>query len=348
MRTDLFEYELPSELVAPYPPLERDGARLCVLAESGPREGQVRELPGLLDPGDLVVLNETKVRPARIYGTRPRQGSQGGGQVELVFLRELGAGIWEALARANRPLRPGDQVSLEAAGLELFVERKGEHGTIVMRVSGDLDAALARFGEMPLPPYMGRAAEALDQTRYQTIFAKEMGSAAAPTAGLHVTQAMLDAFQARDVSVARLVLHVGLGTFRPVSVDDLDDHAMHQEWLRVTPELAEAVRKTKERGGRVVAIGTTVVRALESLADEKGRLEPGESSTQLLIQPGYRFRVVDALFTNFHMPKSTLMALVSALAGRERILDAYRWAIERRFRFLSYGDAMWIPRRMEP
>lgn len=308
----------------------------------------VRDFPALLEPEDLVVLNETKVRPARVYASRPKVGTQGGGRVELVFLRDLGDGRWEVLAGANRPLRPRDVLLLEDGALEIVVERRAEHGTIVIRASGDVEAALARIGEMPLPPYMGRAAEELDQTRYQTVYAKEVGSAAAPTAGLHMTEAMLDALWTRGVSVARLILHVGLGTFRPVSTDDLDDHPMHEEWLRATPELSEAVRRTRQRGGRVVAIGTTVVRALESLSNEAGEIEPGEITTKLLIQPGYRFRVVDALLTNFHMPKSTLLALVSALAGHEQIMNAYHWAIERRFRFLSYGDAMWIPERREP
>lgn len=346
MRTELFDYSLPEELIAPYPLPERDGARLCVLGPEEPSEARVRDLPRLVEPGDLLVLNETKVRPARVFCERPRSGSQGGGRVEVVFLRQLEAGQWEALARANRPLRPGDKLAIVEAGLELTVEKKGEQGTIFLRSTEDVEEALARHGQMPLPPYMRRAAEDLDRSRYQTVFAKEVGSAAAPTAGLHLTPELLSEIEAKGGRVARLVLHVGLGTFRPVSTDDLDDHAMHEEWIRVTAEVSEAVRRTREQGGRVVAIGTTVVRALESLADEQGQIAPGERATRLLIQPGYRFRVVDALLTNFHMPKSTLVALVSALGGRERVLAAYEWAIARKFRFLSYGDAMWIPGRM--
>lgn len=346
MRTELFDYSLPEELIAPYPLPERDGARLCVLGPKEPSEARVRDLPGFLEPGDLLVLNETKVRSARVFCERPRSGSQGGGRVEVVFLRELMPGQWEALARANRPLRPGDSLTIPEAALELTVEKKGEQGTIFLRSRGDVEQALLAHGHMPLPPYMRRQDEDLDRSRYQTVFATEVGSAAAPTAGLHLTPELLGEIEGRGVEVARLVLHVGLGTFRPVSTDDLDDHAMHEEWIRVTPEVSDAVRQTRERGGRVVAIGTTVVRALESLADETGRIAPGEGATRLLIQPGYRFRVVDALLTNFHMPKSTLLALVSALAGRQRVLGAYEWAIARRFRFLSYGDAMWIPGRM--
>ncbi len=346
MRTELFDYSLPEELIAPYPLPERDGARLCVLGPVEPSEARVRDLASFLEPGDLVVLNETKVRAARVFCERPRSGSQGGGRVEVVFLRQLSPGKWEALARANRPLRPEDKLTISEAGLELTVEKKGEQGTILFHSSGDVEQALSVYGQMPLPPYMRRAAEELDRSRYQTVFAKEVGSAAAPTAGLHLTPELLSEIESKGVQVSRLVLHVGLGTFRPVSTDDLDDHAMHEEWIRVTPEVSEAVRRTREQGGRVVAIGTTVVRALESLADDQGQIAPGERATRLLIQPGYQFRVVDALLTNFHMPKSTLLALVSALAGRERVLGAYEWAVARGFRFLSYGDAMWIPGRM--
>lgn len=317
---------------------------LSVRAE-GNEFGFVRELPTHLGPGDLVVLNRTRVRRARIFAQRPKnERGEGGGRVELLFLHPLGGERWAALGRAAGPLRPGDRLDFEGRGLEIL--GRNEEGNLEVRVPEDWEDVLDRVGQMPIPPYFRREADEADVERYQTVFATELGSAAAPTAGLHLTEAALTEVRRRGARVETVLLHVGIGTFRPVSVDDLDEHPMHEERYSVSPELARAVAETKARGGRVVAVGTTVVRALESAAVDVGRLHEGEGVTRLLIQPGHEFRVVDALLTNFHQPKSTLLALVAAFVGRDRVLDAYREAVGAGFRFLSYGDAMWIPRRL--
>jgi S-adenosylmethionine:tRNA ribosyltransferase-isomerase len=255
----------------------------------------------------------------------------------------LGEQRWAALGRASGPLRVDDR--LEADGVALRISAKDEEGGLSVEVFGELEAALERSGQMPIPPYFRREADDDDVERYQTVFAKELGSSAAPTAGLHLTEASLAELRRRAVDIGTLVLHVGIGTFRPVSVDDLNEHPMHEESYEISEELVEAVSATKARGGRVVAVGTTVVRALESSARDGGKLRAGAARTRLLIQPGFQFQVVDALLTNFHQPKSTLLALVSAFAGRERVLSAYRDAVAGGYRFLSYGDAMWLPRR---
>lgn len=352
MRTDLFDYELPEGLIADAPPEARDAGRMCVVLADEVRHGWVRDFPLELEPRDLLVLNETKVRAARLH-CRREASSPGaeGARVEFLFLEQLGraaegAERWSALGRANRPLRVGDRFS--CAGVMFEILARGDGGVVEVLVQGDLDALLAAHGELPIPPYMRRAADERDQSRYQTVFAKHLGSAAAPTAGLHVTPAMLERIGALGVRVARLTLHVGIGTFRPVVADDLDQHVMHSEAFEVSAELASAIAETRRSGGRVVAIGTTVVRALEAAADleQLGLVRAEQGRTSLLIQPGYRFRVVDALLTNFHMPKSTLLALVAAFVGHERVLAAYRAAVEARYRFLSYGDAMWIPVRL--
>lgn len=352
MRTELFDYELPEELIADHPPESRDGGRMCVVAPDGLRNGWVRELPSELSAGDLVVLNETKVRAARLHCSR--QAAPGGGpgaKVELLFLERLGPMLdgeerWSALGRANRPLRLQDRLVCAEAQLEIV--GRGEGGLLEVRVRGDVEALLAARGELPIPPYMRRTADVRDETRYQTVFAKHLGSAAAPTAGLHVTPEMLEQVRARGARVERLTLHVGIGTFRPVVADDLDEHVMHSEAFEISPELADAIAEVRRAGGRVVAVGTTVVRALEAAADPErpGLVRPQRGRTDLLIQPGYRFAVVDALLTNFHMPRSTLLALVAAFVGHERLLAAYRAAVAARYRFLSYGDAMWIPVRL--
>lgn len=362
MRTELFDYELPEALIAQRPPGERDAGRMLELGPDGVTHRMVRELPSRLEPGDLLVLNETRVRRARVVATRASRDENRslasdlgrlGGRVELLLLRLLGedaAGVqrWEALGRANRPLRVGDRL-VGPLGIELWVGARAEGGVVELRARGDLDAVLASHGQMPIPPYIERPSDEDDAVRYQTVFARELGSAAAPTAGLHLTEQMLGVIEARGVSTARVVLHVGVGTFRPVRADDLDEHPMHAEWISVSPELASRIAETRRRGGRVVAVGTTVVRALESARDpgRPGLVIPQSGETRLLIQPGYRFGVVDALLTNFHMPRSTLLALVSAFAGRARVLAAYREAVDQGYRFLSYGDAMWLPSRGE-
>jgi S-adenosylmethionine:tRNA ribosyltransferase-isomerase len=347
VRTELFDYQLPQELIATRPPELRDGGRLCVVERSGIRHAQVADLVDELRAGDLVVLNTTRVRRARLACTRPRVGASGGARVELLFLHQDSQGRWAALGKANRPLRVGDH--LEALGLTLFISAREEGGILWITTDGDIEAILAQAGTMPIPPYLERDADEADLGRYQTVFAEQLGSAAAPTAGLHLTTAMLQAMEERGVELAHVVLHVGLGTFRPVVVADLDDHPMHREWIEVDTRVVHQVDATRERGGRVVAIGTTAVRALEASWDSErpGRVKATEKSTDLLIQPGYEFRVVDALLTNFHQPRSTLLALVSAFVGLEATRAAYAQALEKRYRFLSYGDAMWIPARGE-
>ena len=344
MKTELFDYELPDELIAARPPEFRDGGRMCVLEQSAIRHGLVKDFPKELRANDLVVLNETRVRRARLNCRRPLEANGGGGaKVELLFLHPRGDDSWSALGKANRPLRVGDR--LESAHLKLTISGRELDGTLHVHVDGDLEAELLLEGTMPIPPYMNRTGDAEDVNRYQTVFATDLGSAAAPTAGLHLTTSVLESLPSLGVEVARLTLHVGVGTFRPVSAKDLDDHLMHSEEIEVGEELSRQVEEARQKNGRVIAIGTTAVRALESAADpaRPGHVRPTKISTNLLIQPGYEFQVTDALWTNFHQPRSTLMALVSAFIGLDRVKVAYKEAVAERYRFLSYGDAMWIP-----
>jgi S-adenosylmethionine:tRNA ribosyltransferase-isomerase len=359
VRTELFDYELPEELIAERPPAERDGARLLVLDAAGPLSAHVRDLVRHIPEGALVVLNQTRVRKARLFGRR--QGTLG--KVELLMLRATSGAtggtilegglakgeheVWEALGKATSPLREGARIEVGELVLEVTGRRDG--GLLVVRVlaGGPLESFLERHGHVPIPPYIRREDEAADIERYQTVFAEKLGSVAAPTAGLHLTDAALSALSARGVTFGRLTLHIGLGTFRPVAVDDLDQHPMHAEHIEISPELCANVEAARARGTKVVAIGTTVVRALASAAqdDGSGLVRPVAGGTRVLIKPGYRFRVVDALLTNFHQPRSTLLALVCAFGGTDAVLSAYRTAIRERYRFLSYGDAMWLPRR---
>lgn len=343
MRTELFDYELPDELIAKRPPARRDGGRLCIVEENRVRHERVVDLAHEIQPGDLVVLNRTKVRKARLIGERPRTQAGGGARVELLFLHATPEGLWVALGKANRPLRSGDEIV--SPGLRFSVQERGEDGTLRLRANGDVEAELERNGTMPIPPYMERSGDEEDEGRYQTVFSEELGSAAAPTASLHLTSEMLEGFTERGASLGRVILHVGIGTFRPVTADDLDEHKMHSEAIEVGAELVSEIERTRARGGKVVAIGTTVVRALESARDpaRRGHVSAFCGTTDLLIQPGYRFSVVDRLLTNFHQPRSTLLALVSAFAGLKRTRRAYESALRERYRFLSYGDAMWIP-----
>jgi S-adenosylmethionine:tRNA ribosyltransferase-isomerase len=348
--TSLFDYQLPDELVAQYPLAERDAARLLVVDEATLRHDHVRNWPALLPPGALVVVNDTRVRRCRITGER--RGTRG--RVELLLVRRLpsrdasaGGERWECLGRASKPLRPGSVI--ECGPLRIAVEARQADGALwclVHSEQGSIDDALERTGHMPIPPYLRREDEPDDAVRYQTVYARALGSAAAPTAGLHLSPDMLSRLEQRGVALGSVTLHVGLGTFKPVTARDLDEHDMHAESFEVSPELASQVALARARGAPVVAVGTTVVRALESAADPDapGHVSSLGGETRLLIQPGYQFRVVDALFTNFHAPRSTLLALVAAFAGRDRILGAYAEAVRARYRFLSYGDAMWLPR----
>ncbi|MFZ5894102.1 MAG: tRNA preQ1(34) S-adenosylmethionine ribosyltransferase-isomerase QueA [Myxococcota bacterium] len=344
MRTELLDYFLPEQLIARHPPAERDGGRMLVLEGNQRQHRAVREFAELVPSNALVVLNASRVRRARVFGTR----RPGGGRVELLFLESLGQAAdgrerWQALGRASKSLRPGTVVEVPELEVEIASTHEGTLELLV-RAAEPVESLLERVGHVPLPPYLGRGDEPADGERYQTVYAERTSSVAAPTAGLHLTPDALARLAARGVEVRRLELAVGVGTFRPVSSDDLDQHPMHEERFSVSAELVNAVAKARTRGAPVVAVGTTVVRALESAA-ASGELVATSGNTRLLIQPGYRFRVVDALLTNFHQPKSTLLALVTAFAGYESVMAAYADAVERRYRFLSYGDAMWIPRR---
>jgi len=337
-----FDYHLPPELIAQEPLEERDASRLLVLdrASGGISHHRFRELPSLLDPGDLLVVNRSRVFPARLLGRRA-----GGGDAEVLLVRRKPDGTWDALVRPGRRLRPG--ATVEVAD-DLTVRIEGvEPGSPLRRVrllarDVDLEATLSRRGHVPLPPYIRRPDQPADRERYQTVYARETGSVAAPTAGLHFTPALLEALTARGVERAEVVLHVGPGTFRPVEVEQVEEHRVDAEPCTIPREAAEALARARARGSRVVAVGTTVTRTLESAAQVGGGVGAGSTETALVIVPGHRFQVVDALVTNFHLPRSSLLLLVAAFAGRERILAAYAEAVRERYRFYSYGDAMLI------
>jgi S-adenosylmethionine:tRNA ribosyltransferase-isomerase len=340
VRTADFDYELPAELIAQHPPAERDEARMLVLDPSGGLTHRtIRDLPEYLGGGDVLVLNDSRVLPARLIGRR-----RDGGEAEVLLLRPLDADPhrWEALIRPARRLEAGSQVRFESSALAVSVERRdGETATVRLNGVADPLAEVRRIGQMPTPPYIKE--RLLDRERYQTVYARAEGSAAAPTAGLHFTPNLLSALRDRGVAITFVTLHVGLDTFRPVRVDDPAEHRIHREWYRIDEDSARAINAARRLGKRVVAVGTTSVRVLESAANDDG-VAAGEDWTGLFILPGYRFRVVDAMLTNFHLPKSTLLMLVSAFAGRDRILAAYAHAIERRYRFYSFGDCMLINR----
>lgn len=343
LRTDAYDYDLPAGRIARYPADRRDRSRLLVL-EAEPSVSPARhlrfgDLPGLLEAGDLLVLNDSRVIPARLVGRKPT-----GAPSEILLLRPAAGGgdaRWEALVRPGSKLKPGRTVEV-APDLRVVIEDGLPGGGRIVRLESPLsvEEALERHGRVPLPPYLGREAEPLDRERYQTVYARVPGSVAAPTAGLHFTPELLAEVERAGVGLARVTLHAGPGTFRPVEAERVDEHVMHREVWEVSPEAAEAVRRTRERGGRVWAVGTTVVRTLESAVSPEGEVRPGRGETGLFIVPGFRFRVVDALVTNFHLPRSTLLMLVAAFAGHGRTLDAYREAIREGYRFYSYGDAM--------
>lgn len=342
-----YDYELPPELIAGEPAAQRDEARLLVVDRSTGRlsHGTVRDLPRLLSPGDLFVLNDTKVVPARLRGIREATG----GKWEGLFLRATGSGEWELLSQTRGRLLeletiyvPGRRESQPP--LRLVLAGRGEDGVWFVRPESDRPAfeLLEEYGDIPLPPYIRKgAARAEDRERYQTVYARTCGSVAAPTAGLHFTEGLLAACADRGIGRTHVTLHVGVGTFRPVTVDRLGEHVMHAEWGELSPEAADAIRAARARGGRIVSVGTTSVRVLETAAGP-GAVEPFRGETNLFIRPKYRFRAVDALLTNFHLPRSTLLMLVSAFAGLDLIRQAYAEAIREKYRFYSYGDAMLI------
>ncbi len=337
-RTDFF-YELPEELIAQTPLPQRDASRLLLLDKTSGRVGHrhFRDLLELLVPGDCMVFNDSRVLPARLIGTR-----ESGGAVEVVLLRDLGAGRWECLTRPGRKTRPGTKLRFGDGELTAEVAEVTDGGNrlIDFRYEGIFLEVLDRLGKMPLPPYIKE--ELQDRERYQTVYSRELGSAAAPTAGLHFTKELLTEIREKGVLTEYVTLHVGLGTFRPVKAENVEDHEMHAEYCVIPEETARAVTETKRRGGRVIAVGTTSCRTLESFASEDGSLRAASGWTDIFIYPGYRFKCVDALVTNFHLPESTLIMLVSALAGRENVLRAYREAVGERYRFFSFGDAMFI------
>jgi S-adenosylmethionine:tRNA ribosyltransferase-isomerase len=339
-----FDFALPEDLVAQEPVSPRDASRLLVLPPAGPPEHRrFAELEALLAPGDLLVFNDTKVIPARLVG---RKGT--GGKVELLLCEPLDGGMgrrWRAMGQASKPIREGARIHFEALEARvLAAEGEGFYVVELDREGAALEAALERAGRIPLPPYIRRAPGELDRARYQTIWARSPGSAAAPTAGLHFTEPLLARLEARGVARTAVTLHVGPGTFLPVRGDSIAEHRMHAERYEVSRAAADAVAACRARGGRVVAVGTTSVRTLES-AFEDGRVATGPGRTALFVRPGHAFRTVDALVTNFHLPRSTLLMLVCAFGGTERVLAAYREAVARRYRFFSYGDAMLLLRR---
>jgi S-adenosylmethionine:tRNA ribosyltransferase-isomerase len=333
-----FHYELPPELIAQAPLPERSASRLLHVPPGAPpfEDRTVRDLPALLREGDLMVFNDTRVIPARLLGRK----QDSGGRVEVLIERLLPGDQARAQVGASKSPGPGVRIAFDAGGHAEVLGRDGEFYLLRFEVPGTLETWLQEAGKLPLPPYIRREPGADDAERYQTVFARESGAVAAPTAGLHFDQPLLDALRAAGIGFGHVTLHVGAGTFQPVRVDDLREHRMHSEWLNVGAGLVEQVRRTRAAGGRVVAVGTTVVRALEAATGADGSLHPFAGETRLFILPGHRIRSIDALVTNFHLPESTLLMMVSAFAGKSRVFDAYRHAIERRYRFFSYGDAM--------
>lgn len=348
MDVELFDFDLPEHLIAQSPLANRTDSRLLTLDRHSGGIGHRRftDLADMLNPGDTLVLNDTRVMPARLIGTKPDTGAK----AELLLLNPLGNDLWETLAKPGKKLRAGATIHFGAAGpggrpeLSARIVEEKEMGGRVVQFSyeGIFQEVLDRLGQMPLPPYIKN--ELADRERYQTVYAKHPGSAAAPTAGLHFTEQLLDDIRNKGVQIAYVTLHVGLGTFRPVSADKVEDHRMHAEYYSISEETAELVNRTKQSGGRVIAVGTTSCRTLEASAGKfpDGKLRKDEGWTDIFIYPGYSFRVIDGLITNFHLPKSTLMMLVSAFAGRDLVMRAYREAIEREYRFFSFGDAMFL------
>ena len=340
MKTSDFYFDLPQELIAQDPLTDRSGSRLMVLnRQTGEVSHHIfKEIIDFLNPGDCLVVNNTKVIPARLHGVKEDTGAH----VEVLLLKRLKNDVWETLVKPGKKLRPGAKISFGDGLLRAEVLDIVDEGNrrIHFIYDGIFEEILDRLGEMPLPPYITHKLE--DKNRYQTVYAKYDGSAAAPTAGLHFTTKLLEDIQAKGINIANVTLHVGLGTFRPVKVDDVTKHHMHSEFYMVDEEAARIINDTKMRGGRVIAVGTTSTRTLETIADAKGMIRPCSGWTQIFIYPGYTFKCIDALITNFHLPESTLLMLVSALCSREKILNAYNIAVQQNYRFFSFGDAMLI------
>jgi S-adenosylmethionine:tRNA ribosyltransferase-isomerase len=339
LKTSDFDFYLPEELIAQTPLERRDASRLLTLDKTTGETGHYHfyDLPQFLRPGDCLILNDSRVLPARLIGHRPT-----GGVCEVLLLTDKGDNVWECLVRPGRKLKPGAQVIFGEGQLTATIEAEIEDGNRLVRFSyeGIFLERLEQLGKMPLPPYI--KAELQDNERYQTVYSKVNGSAAAPTAGLHFTPELLEQIQAMGVKLGYVTLHVGLGTFRPVKAEEIQDHEMHSEFCQISQETADLINETNRNGGRVICVGTTSCRTVESFAAEDGTMTARSGWTNIFIYPGYRFKVLDALITNFHLPQSTLIMLVSALAGREHILAAYDEAVRERYRFFSFGDAMFI------
>ena len=340
MTTKDFYYDLPPELIAQTPLTDRSASRLLVLnKESGEISHEhFYDITAHLKPGDCLVMNNTRVIPARLYGCKEETG----GKIEFLLLKRLELDKWEVILRPGKKAKPGSRFEFGGGLLRAEVLEVIEDGNRIVRFEYDgvWEEILDKLGEMPLPPY--NKEKLSDKERYQTVYSKIEGSAAAPTAGLHFTKELLKKIEDMGVETAYLTLHVGLGTFRPVSVDNVEEHIMHSEFYQVSPETAEKINRTRERGGRIIAVGTTSVRTLETVADDDGRMRAASGETSIFIYPGYKFKAVDALITNFHLPESTLVMLVSALAGKENIFKAYNTAVREKYRFFSFGDAMLI------
>lgn len=340
MKTSDFFYELPPELIAQDPLEDRASSRLMVLNRStGSVEHHIfREIVDFIRPEDCLVLNNTKVIPARLYGRKVGTDAR----IEVLLLRRKADRVWETLVKPGKKCKPGTQISFGDGLLTGEVIEIAEEGNRLIRFTyeGIFEEILDQLGQMPLPPYITH--ELKDKNRYQTVYAKYDGSAAAPTAGLHFTPQLLEDIRGKGVAIAEVTLHVGLGTFRPVKAENVTEHHMHSEFYQISEEAAQTINNAKRNGGRIICVGTTSCRTLESAADEDGTLRAGSGWTDIFIYPGYRFRILDALITNFHLPESTLLMLVSALAGREKVLAAYREAVKERYRFFSFGDAMLI------
>lgn len=341
MNTADFDFYLPEELIAQVPLEQRDSSRLLVVDKTTGKmtDSHFDHIIDELEPGDALVMNNTRVLPARLYGHKPDTQ----GHVELLLLKNTQGDQWEVLAKPAKRLKVGTKVAFGDGRLTATIVEELEHGGRIVEFAyeGIFLEILESLGEMPLPPYIHEKLE--DRERYQTVYAKENGSAAAPTAGLHFTQELLEKIEAKGVKLVYLTLHVGLGTFRPVSVDNVEEHEMHSEFYHLSAEAAQTLNEVKENGGRIVAVGTTSIRTLETIGNKfDGRLEADSGWTNIFIKPGYEFRIIDAFSTNFHLPKSTLVMLVSAFAGRELTLAAYQHAVEERYRFFSFGDAMFI------
>lgn len=340
MKTSDFNFDLPQELIAQDPLEDRSSSRLMVLnKESGEITHRIfHDITEYLHPGDCLVINDTKVIPARLIGTKEDTGAH----IEILLLKRKENDIWETLVKPGKKCRPGARVVFGNGELKAEIVDVLDDGNrlVHFEYEGIFEEVLDRLGQMPLPPYITHKLQ--DKNRYQTVYAKYEGSAAAPTAGLHFTKELLKQIEDMGVNIARVTLHVGLGTFRPVKVENVLEHHMHSEYYNVTEDAAEMINDTKKNGGRIIAVGTTSTRTLESVADENGMIQPGCGNTEIFIYPGYKFKAIDCLITNFHLPESTLLMLVSALAGKDHIMAAYEEAVKERYRFFSFGDAMFI------